>query len=172
MQIKEFVMKYKNCRDGQEKERFIEKHILKDKYVPYAEKIDFCKTIVNTSCYKKVKVGETEKTIFKLDSPARYFSYCITMIRNYTDLVWSSDKFVEEFDMLAKFGLIDALFHYMPADEVETTKTVMNMILDDLMENERSIASMLDGAADGITDILNALSDTTRELAEETRNGK
>ena len=32
MQIKEFCMKYKNCREGQEKERFIEKHILKDKY--------------------------------------------------------------------------------------------------------------------------------------------
>lgn len=172
MQIKEFCMKYKNCREGQEKERFIEKHILKDKYVSYPEKIDICKAIVKASCYKKIKVGENEKEIFKLDSPARYFSYCIAMIRNYTDLVWSADKNVEEFDMLAKYGLIDAFFHYMPENEVDTMKTILAMVLDDLMENERSIASMMDGASDGIVDMLNALSEAANGLIEETGNGR
>lgn len=171
MQIKEFVMKYKNCREGQEKERFVEKHILKDKYVPYPEKIDTCRAIVKASCYKKIQIGETEKTIFKLDSPARYFGYCIAMIRNYTDLVLSEDKNVEEFDLLAKYGLIDALFHYMPENEVTTMQTIMNMVLDDLMENERSIVSVLDGASDGVADMLNTFSEMAKGLIEETGNG-
>lgn len=168
MQIKEFVVKYKNCCNGLERERFIEKHILKDKYVSYAEKIDICKTIVNASCYKKIKVNESERMIFKLDSPARYFNYCIAMIRNYTDLVWTNDKVVEEFDMLQKSGLIDTLFHYMPEDEVETMKTIMSMVLDDLMENERSIVSMVDRTSDGVADMLKALSEVSKELTEET----
>lgn len=74
MEIREFVAKFKNCREN-EREKFIEKHILKDKYVSYPEKIENCKAIVNVSCYKKIKIGENEKTIFKLDSPARYFSF-------------------------------------------------------------------------------------------------
>lgn len=172
MQIKEFCMKYKNCREGQEKERFIEKHILKDKYVSYPEKIENCKAIVNVSCYKKIKIGESEKTIFKLDSPARYFSYCIAMIRNYTDLVFDNDKTVEGFDMLAKFGLIDALFHYMPENEVATMQTILNMILDDLMENERSLVSMMEGASEGVVDMLAAFSNATKELIEDAGNGK
>ena len=157
MEIREFVAKFKNCREN-EREKFIEKHILKDKYVPYAEKIDTCKAIVNTSCYKKIKTSDGEKTFFKLDSPARYFSYCIAMIRNYTDLVWSKDKTVEEFDLLSKYGLVDALFAYMPEKEVGTTKTILDMVLNDLMENERSIVSFMDSASYGITDILDAIS--------------
>ena len=149
MQIKEFCMKYKNCREGQEKERFIEKHILKDKYVSYPEKIENCKAIVAASCYKNVKIGENEKTIFKLDSPARYFSYCIAMIRNYTDLVFDNDK-----------------------TEVATMQTILNMVLDDLMENERSLVSMMEGASEGIVDMLTAFSDATKELIEDTGNGK
>ena len=157
MEIREFVAKFKNCREN-EREKFIEKHILKDKYVPYAEKIDTCKAIVNTSCYKKIKTSDGEKTFFKLDSPARYFLYCIAMIRNYTDLVWSKDKTVEEFDLLSKYGLVDALFAYMPEKEVGTTKTILDMVLNDLMENERSIVSFMDSASYGITDILDAIS--------------
>lgn len=157
MEIREFVAKFKNCREN-EREKFIEKHLLKDKYVPYAEKIDTCKAIVNTSCYKKIKTSDGEKTFFKLDSPARYFSYCIAMIRNYTDLVWSKDKTVEEFDLLSKYGLVDALFAYMPEKEVGTTKTILDMVLNDLMENERSIVSFMDSASYGITDILDAIS--------------
>ena len=90
MEIREFVAKFKNCREN-EREKFIEKHILKDKYVPYAEKIDTCKAIVNTSCYKKIKTSDGEKTFFKLDSPARYFSYCIL-----TDfLLWCTEIFTD-----------------------------------------------------------------------------
>lgn len=158
LEIREFVAKFKNCREN-EREKFIEKHILKDKYVPYAEKIDTCKTIVNTSCYRKIKVEGAEKTIFKLDSPARYFSYCIAMIRNYTDLVWSKDKTVEEFDLLSKYGLVDALFAYMPEKEVGTTKTILDMVLNDLMENERSVVSFMDSASEGFSDIFNAISE-------------
>lgn len=157
MEIKEFAAKFKNCREN-EREKFIEKHILKDKYVPYAEKIDTCKTIVNASCYRKIKTGNDEKTIFKLDSPARYFSYCIAMIRNYTDLVWSKDKTVEEFDLLSKYGLVDALFAYMPEKEVSTMKTILDMVLNDLMENERSVVSFVESASYGVTDILDAIS--------------
>lgn len=157
MEVREFVAKFKNCRES-EREKFIEKHILKDKYVPYAEKIDTCKSIVNISCYGKIKTGDTEKTIFKLDSPARYFSYCIAMIRNYTDLVWANDKTVEEFDLLSKYGLVDALFAYMPEKEVSTMKTILDMVLNDLMENERSVVSFVESASYGVTDILDAIS--------------
>lgn len=80
------------------------------------------------------------------------------MIRNYTDLVWSKDKTVEEFDLLSKYGLVDALFAYMPEKEVGTTKTILDMVLNDLMENERSIVSFMDSASYGITDILDAIS--------------
>ena len=171
MEIREFVAKFKNCREN-EREKFIEKHILKDKYVSYPEKIENCKAIVATSCYKNIKIGENEKTIFKLDSPARYFSYCIAMIRNYTDLVFDNDKTVEGFDMLAKLGLIDALFHYMPENEVATMQTILNMVLDDLMENERSLVSMMEGASESVVDMLTAFSDATKELIEDTGNGK
>ena len=94
------------------------------------------------------------------------------MIRNYTDLVFDNDKTVEGFDMLAKLGLIDALFHYMPENEVATMQTILNMVLDDLMENERSLVSMMEGASEGVVDILAAFSDATKELIEDTGNGK
>ena len=46
----------------------------------------------------------------------------------------------------------------MPEKEVGTTKTILDMVLNDLMENERSIVSFMDSASYGITDILDAIS--------------
>ena len=77
-----------------------------------------------------------------------------------------------DFDMLAKLGLIDALFHYMPENEVATMQTILNMVLDDLMENERSLVSMMEGASEGVVDMLAAFSNATKELIEDAGNGE
>ena len=51
-------------------------------------------------------------------------------------------------------------------------QTILNMVLDDLMENERSLVSMMEGASEGVIDMLTAFSNATKELIEDTGNGK
>ena len=152
--VSKFIEEYKNSSD---KDACIERHIVTD-YIPYEKKIAICNNIVNISSYKTVVINDEEKKIFNVDSRSRYVLFTLEAIRNYTDIdiEFSNGKMIEGFNLLNKESLIDAILSAVSERDYSELSTVLNMTIDDLFTNERSITSYIDNKLNALSVLKNS----------------
>lgn len=120
------------------------------KYVPFLTKVAQCKAIVQATMeFQEQKDG---KVLFLQRTPMRYLIFSMTLIKFYTDIEYDesedNSKFAEEYDKLAAIGVMDLLPSVIPTSEFKEFNTILNMVMDDYMENNRSTAAILGGALD------------------------
>lgn len=156
MKVNEFVEEYKQHKD---KDEYIKKHILLDKYVPYVEKITRCKNIIDKTMYTELN-GEK---VFKKNSTSQYLLYTLTLIDLYTDLDIDFKNLLDEYDELEKYALITPIISFINENELQTWQTISNMIIDDLMVNTRSIVSWIDNKIDILSLMMNSIQDISAE---------
>lgn len=149
MDIGKFIDEYVATKDPSAKERLAKKHV-KTTYVSYAKKIDDAKRIVKHSCY-----DADER--FTVNSPMRYMLFIICVVTNYTDLEFSKENTLEQFDLLLKHGIAETLISII-GNDYRSFETVLNMTFDDEYENNRSITSFIEHKMEAILTALEAMS--------------
>lgn len=148
MTVKEFVEKYVNSTDV---EKTCAKHVIKDKYVPYEEKIATCLNIV-----KKTNYIESEGIkIYNRNTPAQYVQFSMTIINLYTDIEINFENILADFNMLDKVSAIDTLLSAISESEYTKFRTLLEMIQDDEYENNRNMTSYIDNFLQPFKAIIN-----------------
>lgn len=135
MTVKEFINK---CKTSKDTEKFIEDRII-IKYLPYATKIYLGERILKATCYTN-----TEPNLFKINTPMRKMLFMLSMVNEYTDIDIDWSNSVDEFDMLSESAYIGIILNKIGDTEINYCSSILEMMLDDLMTNERDLVSYID----------------------------
>lgn len=163
MKILEFVEGY---NESKQKKAFVDKHITKH-YLPYEDKIVQAKNIIERSSYQEVN-GES---IFKLNAPMRYMMFIISIIELYTDIEWelteidgkeNADK-LSGFNLLEETNLTEVILNSIGAD-IKRFETILNMVLDDTLDENRSLVPFLETKIKSMGLWLNILENALEKL--------
>jgi len=155
MKIKDFVDKYNKVSD---KEQYIKEHIVRT-YLGYLNKVDLCDRVIKASCYKEV-MG---RQVFYMNTPAQYMLFVMAIIYKYTDIE-QGVSIVLDFDFLDQHGLVDALIANISDGEYETLQALLEMMVGDVMENERSLISYFDNKLDAMGMSMDALGEALGDM--------
>lgn len=140
IKVDDFVAQYK---EAQNKEGFIKKHIIKT-YEPYALKIVTCQRVIDRAMYITVKNNDgAEKKKFQLNTPLRYMLFLMSMVIEYTDIEFSSDRAMDDYDSLVSSGAMSSIIGGIGEDFAQY-KSVMDMMVDDLMDRERNLIDWIE----------------------------
>lgn len=169
MLISEFVEKY---NEAKQKNAFVNKHIVTN-YITYETKISLAKNIVEISMYKDIN----GKKVFVPNTPVRYMLFVQALIDSYTDLEWDT-KVNEQgesvldvsasFNNLEKNGAVETLIAAI-GDDVTKFTTVLNMVVDDETDLNRSIIPFLETKFEAVSMVFDSLSQAieTPEIKEK-----
>ena len=153
MLISEFITGFKVSK---QQNAYVKKHI-KTNYIPYETKIALSKKIVDLSMYKEVN----GKKVFVQNTPNRYMLFIQAVIDNYTDLEWNGEDGSKDilggFNQLEKNGIIEILFSSI-GDDIQKFTTVLNMIVDDETDLNRSVVSYMDTKIEALSIMLDTIS--------------
>ena len=153
-------MYYKDIKDVNDIEIITE-------YIPYIQKVTECKNIADVTSHKEI----TGKKIFALDSPTRHLFYTMKLVQLYTDVEFGDDELVDAYDELSKkqvlYSISDDL---IPESELIEFKYIMELVMNDLYENERSTGSILGNLKESIGAVLGTMLDSMVEAIDEQEN--
>jgi len=141
MTISEFMAIFNEKATNDEKEAFVQEHII-DKYIPYETKADAALAIINTSYFTKVKNSDnTETREFNINSVSKYMLTCLSYLQLYTDIERGKDgtTVLQDFNTLNEAGIFDMIARNMNQRELEEYNRVIKMVSDDTIANEYDI---------------------------------
>ena len=163
------VKEYKSKKTIGEQDKYLRKHVVTN-YLSYAEKLSSAYNIVKSTMEEQV--GDTGKTVFKMNTPQRFFLTIINIINKYTDIKYEDNDVVDMFDELNKNGIVDALLiptetedSPIPQKEYNEFNRVLAMTVDDYMENNRSITGFLETKIAALGLSLDTIFTSLNELA-------
>lgn len=145
-------------------EDFIKEKLNIKTYVPFVEKRELCKKVLDASCTRNGSIVE-------VDSVSRYILFTMAIISKYTNLEFSSgedEEFdsIDEYDMLCQNDLLNPILDVIGM-EYTTCNNILNMIMADINANNNNIAAVLDKSAQRLLDIVNKLKDVLADKVEE-----
>lgn len=169
MTIKEFCEAYKAKRfmvtkNGvDEKIEYLRKELELKEYIPFADKRELCKTVIDTCCTK-------EGGLIKVDSVTRYIIFTISIISKYTNLEFNSGEeydSLDEYDMLCEAGLLNPILALI-GEEYATCNNMLNMMMDDVIANNNTVEAVLGHnlgkVSDSLDDLIGAFADKVEEM--------
>jgi hypothetical protein len=170
--IKEFIDAYKAktfmvTKNGvDEKIEYLRKELEIKKYIPFVDKRELCKAVIDACCKK-------EDGHIKVDSVTRYILFTISMISKYTNLEFSSGKdeefdSLDEYDMLCEAGLLNPILALI-GDEYATCNNILNMMMDDVVTNNNTIEVVIGYALNKVSDSLDDLIGTFADKVEDMK---
>lgn len=151
MKVSQFIDGYKATTKG--KEEYINKHIVKN-YIPYADKISTCDRIINSSM-----MTNTEPNVFKMNTPMRKMLFALSIIDLYTDIDINWGNVLVDYDLLDESKLLIAIVSEIDRDEIEHFSSILNMMVDDYMVNNRELVSYIETKIEAMKLGFDALSD-------------
>ena len=154
MKVDEFIKKYSSAKN---KDDYLEKCIT-TQYIPYHEKIADCTNIINSTIEKD--------GIFKINTPAQFMIFMVQLITKYTDIDKDEDV-LGLFEKLDKLDLINGITSKIPKKEFESYNTILGMIQNDYMENNRNIISFLETKLSAIGISIDTLLDGLIEMSNK-----
>ena len=146
-------------------------------YIPYIQKVSECKNIVDITSHKEI----AGKKVFVADSTTRHLFYIMKLVSLYTDIEFDDSELIDAYDELNKNSYLDALFERIHNDDKNATpmipwtelrefKSIMDMVMDDMYENEKSLStifgSMKDSIAIVIDNMISAMEDAAENIEE------
>lgn len=168
--VKNFVENYKakrfmNTKQGvDERIEWIKQELEVKNYLPFAEKRELCKAVLDACCTK-------EDGIVKVDSVSRYIIFTLSVLSRYTTLEFSSGEdadydSLDEYDMLCESHLLDLIIAVI-GDDYAACNNMLNMMLDDIMTNNNTVEAVLGHALGKVSDSLDDLIGTFADKVEE-----
>lgn len=170
MTIKNFLDAYKAKRfmvgkNGlDEKVEYLRKELEVKEYLPFADKRELCKKVIDACCTK-------ENGLVKVDSVTRYITFTISIIAKYTNLEFSSGEdeeydSLDEYDMLCQNKLLNPILAII-GEEYEACNSLLNMMMDDVIANNNTVEAVLGHALGKVSDSLDDLIGTFADKVEE-----
>ena len=126
--VKDFVEKYSKLNTQKAKEAYLSTVVKFVDYMNFEVVQALCDQILAQSYYDKN--GD-----IKIDTCKKYLMYIYVIFDQYTNITIHSDKWLEEFNSLNKYGLIEAVCQLMPESLITTLDSILKMKTDDLMAN-------------------------------------
>ena len=167
--IKEFVDAYKAKRfmvtkNGvDEKIEYLRKELELKEYIPFADKRELCKKVIDACCTK-------ENGLIKVDSVTRYIIFTISIISTYTALEFNSGEeydSLDEYDMLCEAGLLNPILALI-GDEYATCNNMLNMMMEDVVANNNTVEAVLGHnlgkVSDSLDDLIGTFADKVAEM--------
>ena len=159
MDFTAFVQQYKAAKN---KDALVKKHIKKT-YVPYAEKLSRAHGIAATCTH----AAKDHPEIYKKDTPTQYFATIMHLIEMYADLDFSGTDFVKAFDTMSECGLIEAILASIPESEVVLFRTLVDMCVSDIYENEHDLSSVVERKLNALSLYLNTSFDSIQDTLKD-----
>lgn len=132
MTVKEFVEQYNAGLKISE--------VIKVTYLPLVNKINLCERVINASYYKK---NEDETKSLLIDSIVENILFKLSIIKAYTTIDVDFKDIIEEYDLLAKNQLIDAIMYALPDNELAALGEMLVMKEKDTIQNEYEIHAFI-----------------------------
>lgn len=164
MDIGKFIDQYTKAKSQQVKDGLLDKCVVAT-YIPYETKVAESKNIVENTCYKMVN----GKRQFYVDTPTRYILFMKVVITYYTDLEFDPTNTLLQINLLEQYGIIDQIVNRIGAD-YDKFQTVLNMTLDDVMTNERSLVAYLENMGEAVSMTLDELMAQFTEVVEASKD--
>lgn len=139
MTTKEFIEKYEALAD-KDKEQFLIEAKTVD-YIPYEKKVAHCEKIVKTST-------TNAEGKFWSNTPLQYVLFSLTLVDLYTDITIDFDNTLAEFNLLNEKRVIENIRYIIPSREMTEFETILKMVIDDQLENLRSLAGYMDNLSE------------------------
>lgn len=126
--VNDFVNKYSKFNTATAKESYLKTTVKFVDYMNFEIVEVLCDQILFASCMDK-------NGNVKVDTCKKYLMYIYTIFDQYTNITVHSDKWLEEFNLLSKAGLVEAVCQLMPDNLITTLDSVLKMRTDDMMTN-------------------------------------
>lgn len=168
MLVNEFVEAYKAkkfmvIKNGvDEKVEYLRKELEVKEYIPFADKRELCKAVIDACCVK-------EGGLVKVDSVSRYIIFTISIISAYTNLEFSSGEdydSLDEYDMLCESGLLNQILALI-GDEYAACNNMLNMMMDDVIANNNTVEAVFGHTFGKVSDSLDNLIDAFADKVAE-----
>lgn len=126
--VKDFVEKYSKFNTTTAKEAYLKTAVKFVDYVNFEVVEVLCDQILANSCMDK-------NGNVKVDTCKKYLMYTYTIFDQYTNITVHSDRWLEEFNSLNKYELIEVVSKLMPENLITTLDSVLKMKTDDMFTN-------------------------------------
>lgn len=154
MKIAEFVEGFNSVTD---KDKYVKKHITST-YMKYEDKVSEAKRIIDSTLHIKT---EDNESVFCYQTPNRYLLFIISIIKNYTDLEFG-DEYLSDFNLIEQYN-ISAHIVKQIGDDYQRFQTVLDMVYDDVVRNERDIVSYIDRKLEAMLQVFDAIANIPKE---------
>ena len=128
IEVKDFVDRYVKFNTTTAKETYLKTAVKFVDYINFEIVEVLCDQILANSCIDK-------NGNVKVDTCKKYLMYIYVIFDQYTNITVHSDKWLEEFNLLSKAGLVEAVCQLMPESLITTLDSVLKMKTDDMMTN-------------------------------------
>ena len=152
IKIFEFVEEYKKLADNENsKDEYINNMIEFVDYIPLIKKVTLAENIVKASCIDK------ETGTVRVNSVVSYFLFCRTLIEQWTNLESETQGWYEEYDALKSCGLLEIIMSFIPENEFNEFKTILDMTQSDFMTNNYETKAFISNQIERIKNVLNVI---------------
>lgn len=141
MTVEEFVNKYKETEITDRQELI--KNIIRDKYVSLY--------IKNALAKDMIKKHSMENENYETDTVLIYLSYAMSIITLYTNIETEKGSWVNEYDMLQRYGLIEQIAQEI-GEDVKEFQNIFNMCKEDFYKNHLSTQGFVQRQVDKVLD--------------------
>ena len=128
IEVKDFVDRYVKFNTTTAKESYLKTVVKFVDYMNFEIVEALCDQILVNSCIDK-------NGNVKVDTCKKYLMYIYVIFDQYTNITVHSDKWLEEFNLLSKAGLVEVVCQLMPESLITTLDSVLKMKTDDMMTN-------------------------------------
>lgn len=156
MKTKEFAEGYEKAINDTMKNMYLGKNLKVIRYIDVKTKIETCEKIINSTSYKILPDGTRTDEIV-INSLSRYILFTLEVIKLYTNIEIDTSDVFTEYDSLNENGLIAIIFNEIPESEVSEFKTILDMMLNDLIQNKLSIPAFISSQVERFGDIVGTL---------------
>lgn len=168
MKFKDFITEYKIDNSS------ISKHIIK-KYIPFQDKIDSAKKIIQLSLYKIIEIDGNSKTVVQMNTPYQYYFMILELIDKYTDIeiadnhedtTVKAQQMLNAFNTIEEMGITPKLIDAI-GDDYKAFNSILKMCVDDAIFNETNLTTFLDTKFEAISLALNTYQTAFNEVMKD-----
>ena len=164
MKVNEFIEGFKNAND---KEKYVKKHVVRT-YVNYEDKVSEAHKIADNAFH--INGTNNGERMFSFQTANRYLLFILSIFNKYTDIEFG-ENYLSDFNILEEYNISSYVVNIIGAD-YERYKTVLDMVCDDMVRNERDIIPYIERKIEALAIIMNETFENVLQEKGDDLNGK
>lgn len=145
MSVEDFIVKYREVKDDEQAKSRLIKSIIEDYYVSVAVK--------NFMSKQMIEQFSMRDDNYYSDAVKTYLIYTMTIMDLYTILDVNAENWTEQYDLLKRHGLIEAIANEI-GDDIMEFQAIFNMCKDDFNKNHLTIHAFVQRQVNKVLGVL------------------